>query len=479
VKSLAEPRQRAAATAVAGASVTGLPIELKATISPAEGEHELSNNEASLRFRAITQKRRILILDGRPRWESRYLRNMFERDEQWEVNAVIAGTRAGESGFARGDSLEQFPSDQGKLDTYDLIFFGEVQRSLWKGEELRWLREFVEKRGGAIVFIDGSRGYYSGYADTPLASLFPVDLKAASGVRTGITRLSLTERATQIAAFALAPEKESNADTWSKLQPPHWLSGATPLPGAETLLEAEVNGQRVPAAVSRPFGAGRVYYHGFDDSWRWRYEVADEWHVKFWNQVANYAAEPPFAVRDKFVSLDAGAITYQPGHTADVRVRLRDGEGRPVSIATVDAVLMKDGQKVATIRLNADESGGGLFRGRTAPLEPGSYEVAVETPAIPDSELKARTSFKVEPRETGELTQLSVNEDLLRQMASASGGRFFREENFDRVLDLLAPMSQGKIIESDTVLWQSWWWFLTIVGLFTGEWVLRKRAGML
>jgi hypothetical protein len=201
VKDLAEPRQRAAATAVAGTSVNGLPIELKATISAAEGERELSNNEHSLRFRAITQKRRILILDGRPRWETRYLRNMFERDEQWEVNTVIAGTRAGESGFARGDGAEQFPADQGKLETYDLIFFGEVPRSVWKGEELRWLREFVEKRGGAMIFVDGSRGYYAGYSETPLAPLFPVDLKAGSGIRSGITRLALTERASQLAAL--------------------------------------------------------------------------------------------------------------------------------------------------------------------------------------------------------------------------------------------------------------------------------------
>lgn len=479
VKELAEPRQRAAAATAGGAEITGFPIELNVSVSPAEGERELKNNESSLRFRAITQKRRILIVDGRPRWETRYLRNMFERDEQWEVNAVVAGGRGTESGFARGDKLEQLPTEQAKLDAYDLIFFGEVPRNLWKGDELQWIREFVEKRGGAIVFIDGSRGYLADYKDTPIAPLFPVEFGRGVGVRDGITRVALTERATQLAAFALSPERELNLETWSKLQAPHWLANISPLPGSETLLEAEVNGQKVPASVARPFGAGKVYYQAFDDSWRWRYEVADLWHVKFWNQIANFTAEPPFSVRDKFVSLDAGAVTYQPGQSADLRVRLRDGEGRPVSNATVDAVLLKDGQKVATIRLAADEAGGGLFRGRTAALEPGAYEVAVESAAIPESQLKARTNFKVEPRETGELTQLAMNEDLLRQMANVSGGKYLREENFDRVLEYLAPMTQGRVVESDTILWQSWWWFAPIIGSLTAEWILRKRAGML
>jgi len=474
VKEIAAARLSATSN---GAEVTGFPIELKAGVTPVEGERELSNNEGALRFRAVTQKRRILIVDGRARWETRYLRNMFERDEQWEVNCVIAGSITGQNDFPRGERPEQFPVDAQKLQTYDLIFFGEVPRAMWKGDELQWLRDFVEKRGGALVCIDGARGAFAEYKDTPLGAVFPVDFKPSSGVREGIARLALTDRAAQIAAFALNPEKELNGDTWAKLPPPHWLSGATPQPGAEVLLEAEVAGQRVPAAVVRSFGAGQVYYQAFDDSWRWRYEVADQWHVKFWNQLANFVAEPPFAVRDKFVSLDAGAITYQPGDTADLRVRLRDGEGKPVSNATVDAVLTKDGKRVASIRLNAEE--GGIFRGKTAPLETGSYEVAIETAAIPENQLKARTSFKVEPRDTGELTQLSVNEELLRQVAAASGGRYFREENFDRVLELLAPMTQGRVVESDTVLWQSWWWFLPIVGMLTIEWLLRKRAGML
>lgn len=479
VKPLAEPRVKAAAGAATGAETSGLPLELKVAIAPVDGERELSNNEGSLRFRAVTQKRKILLVDGRPRWESRYLRNMFERDEQWEMTAVFSGVRPGEPGFARGEKADQFPSDRARLEVYDLIIFGEVARSAWKGEELQWIRDFVEKRGGAIVFIDGARGRFADYKETPIGPLFPVDWTDATPIREGIQRLVLTARAAGLAPFALAPEKELNADTWAKLPPPHWLSGVKPLPGAEVLLEAEVNGQRLPAALYRPVGAGKVFYHAFDDSWRWRYEVADQWHVKYWNQAANWVAELPFAVRDKFVSLDAGAITYQPGESADLRVRLRDGEGRPVSDATVDAVLYREGKKSATIRLAADENGSGLFRGKTAALQPGAYEVAVESAGIPESQLRARTQFKVEPRETGELTQLSLNEELLRGIAAASGGEYLREENIERLAPLLAPMSEGKVIEADTVLWQSWWWFLPLVGLLTVEWALRKRAGML
>jgi len=458
--------------------LSALPLELKVSVSAVEGDSEPGNNTAGLRVRALTQKRKILILDGRSRWETRYLRNMFERDEQWLVNTVIAGTTPGEPGFPRGDKDGQFPNDPALLLPYDLIIFGEVPKAVFKDEELTLLRDFVGNRGGAIVFIDGARQRLKEYAGTPLAALFPVEWKGAP-VREPNMKLSLTEHAATMAPFSLSSDKSQNLETWGNLRPIHWIAGATPLPGAETLVEASAGGKKLPAVVTRSFGAGKVLYQAFDDSWRWRYEVADKYHVQYWNQIANWMAELPFAVRDKLISLDAGALTYRPGDSADLRVRLRDGQGRPVTNASVDAVLYREGQRVATIRLSPDENAGGLFRGRTAGLEPGSYEVAVESAAIAERDSKARTTFKVEPLETGEMTQLSLNEELLRQMSAVAGGEYLREENIDRLVDLLGPVSQGRVIESDTVLWQSYWWFLPIVLLLTIEWIVRKRVGML
>ena len=458
--------------------LTAVPLELKVSVSQVEGDQESANNSMNLRVRALTQKRRILLLDGRPRWETRYLRNMFERDEQWQINTVIAGATASDTGFPRGEANGQFPNDAVLLQPYDLVIFGEVPRALFKDEELKWLRDFVANRGGALVFIDGPRLRLKEYANTPLEALFPVEWKG-SGARENGMKLSLTEAAAALAPFALSPDKSQNAEVWGNLHAPHWISGATALPGAETLVEATVSGKKLPAIVARPFGAGKVLYAGFDDSWRWRYEVGDLYHVRYWNQIANWLAELPFAVRDKLISLDAGALVYRPGDSADLRVRLRDGQGRPVTNATVDAVLFRDGRRAATIRLSPDDNAGGLFRGRTAALEPGSYEVSVESAAIAERDAKARTGFKVEALETGELTQLNLNEELLRQISALTGGEYLREENIDRLVELLAPMSQGRVVESDTVLWQSYWWFVPIVLLLTAEWIIRKRVGML
>jgi hypothetical protein len=54
-----------------------------------------------------------------------------------------------------------------------------------------------------------------------------------------------------------------------------------------------------------------------------------------------------------------------------------------------------------------------------------------------------------------------------------------REENLNRLVDMLAPLSKGRVIESSTALGQSYWWFMPIIGLLTAEWILRKRAGLI
>ena len=112
-------------------------------------------------------------------------------------------------------------------------------------------------------------------------------------------------------------------------------------------------------------------------------------------------------------------------------------------------------------------------------LAEGDYEVRVAVDGVPDSEIKARANFRVAAMDSGELTDLGCDEPLLRQLAANANGAYFREENLGDVVAQIAPLSSGHIIESETVLWQSYWWFSFVIGLLTAEWILRKRAGLL
>ena len=454
----------------AGLDVLSLPLTFQATVQ-AEGERERRNNDASFSLYGVVHKRKALILDGRPRWELRYLRNLFDRDEQWEVTALLADRANGE-GWPRGKGPDAFPADRETLFGFDLVVFGEVPRQFLKLEELEWLRDFVDKRGGGLLFIDGRRGHMSGYADTPLGALLPVDWKAEGGRPTA---LRPTQEGAERVMLQLDADREKSLEIWAGLQAPHWVAPARALKGAETWLEAVVGERRVPALVHRRFGAGRVLWAGFDESWRWRYEVADLHHRRYWNQLVREIMEPPFTVRDERVSLGVGKLVYAPGETVEVRARLRGDDGRPLAKADAEAEVWVGDRRAASAKMAPDENAGGLFHAQLGALPPGAYEVRLRGAGGG----RVRTTFVVRSAETAELAELTCHEDLLRQLAAHSGGLYVREEDAGALEARLEPLSREKVIESDLALHGSWAWFVPIVLLLTVEWMLRKWAGML
>ncbi len=475
VKELVEARK----TDAQGFEHISLPLTMRVAVPALEGEKDKGNNETVLRTRAVTQRRKLLLLEGRPRWECRYLRNTFERDPQWEVNTLIAGTEVTDL-WQRGTGAGKFPADREGLFAYDLIVFGEVPQKLFNDHDLELLTEFVGTRGGGLVFIDGQRDLLREYAKTPLGPLFPVEW--LGGARTQPAALQLTDRGATFAPLRLTADAAANTALWRGLPPPHWVAATRALPGAETLLEALAGEQKLPALVLRQFGAGKVLYLGLDEAWRWRFNVADKYHEPFWHQVANAIMEPPYAVLDKQAALDAGAANYRDGDAALIRARFRDVLGRAITTGHPLALLYRDGQKVAAIPLAADEQNSGVFRGKTPPLTPGRYEVRLDPQGVITAAAELSEEFFVQGRgQTSvlELAELNCHEELLQQIARASGGEYFREETAAQLRDKLEPLSKGRIEESETVLWQSWWWFGAVLLLLTAEWLLRKRAGLI
>ncbi len=460
--------------------VLSLPLSMKVSIDPLVGEAEQENNEAEMRTLAVRQKRKVLLLDGRPRWETRYIRNLLERDKQWQVTdriAPLGGTHR--DGWLSDGAPARFPPSEADLFSYDLVIVGEVPRQMLTIEQQQWLTRFVTHRGGGLWFIDGRRGKLRQYDDLPLGGLFPVQWLSTRGVRPASIALTATGQRLGELKLSRAAGDTSNTNLWANLPAPHRVEDVKALPGAEVLVEARDGNVRVPALVMRRQGAGRVLYAGFDDSWRWRYEVADKYHEPYWKQVSRWMMETPFSVRDRFVSLGTEKITYEVGEAVWVRARLRDAFGRPVDNATAEAVMLRDGEEIAAIPLSVDRQAAGLFTGKTDQLPPGRYDVRMRVTGRDDADLKATTSFVVVGHQTGELGVLHCNEPLLRQVADASGGRYVREEDAESLLNHLAPKGDDTIEEREVALAQSYWLFVPLIVLLSVEWFVRKRAGLL
>ena len=409
-----------------GLTRTVAPLDLTVRLSPLPGEADAANNARPLRVAVTLAPRRALLLDGRPRWETRYLRNALARDPRWAVTTVIHPDptaplpRGDAAGPNPGGGEGAFPATRDGLLAYDLILFGELPPALLTAEECRWLREFVERRGGGLVFIDGRRGALGELPSPVLTDLLPV-ARGGEALPAPATELRPTPAGAATGALRMDPDDDADARAWAALPAPKTLIAAEASPGSETLLEAVVDGAPRPAVVTRAFGAGRVLYLAFDETWRWRYRAADTHHQRLWNQLAGFVMPRPYAVRDELLALDAGPATYAPGASATVRAELRrpaarGAAARPAAGAVVDAVLTRDGRVVGTVPLTEDPAVPGAYRGATGPLEPGDHEVSVRAAGFPAGALQARAGFRVEPPANAEAADTAANPALLAAM---------------------------------------------------------------
>ena len=467
--------------------VSVTPVGQKQDESGRPLEKVTENNSKSLFVQAVAHPKKILIVDSRPRWETRYLNTMFERDEQWESNILmeVFPPDQPQKSWERGDGPGMFPSSREELFTYEVIVFGDVPRRLFRDDELEWLAEFVGSRAGGMIFIDGQRGFLGQYEGTELGKLLPVERGADDRDRSEADMpktLELTTEGSGMSELRFASSGVENAEIWGRLRPPAWTAPVEDLPGSQVMVYATFEeNRRVPVIVTRRYGAGAVLYVGTDELWRWRYNVGDRYHQKFWVQMTNWTAEQPFSVQGKNVSIAADKMVYDPAGKASLRVRVRDDKGRSVDSGDFVALLYRDGQLYSEVELDADPNQGGIFRARTGSLEGGKYEIAVKQKYLlkRDKEFDARAEFVVRAGDNRELDNLSVNRELLQTVARQSGGQYFAEEEARNLVNLLESIDKKKVIASETNLWSSYWWFTGIIGLLVAEWVLRKRAGYL
>ncbi len=465
---------------------SSMPLTLDVRISELPGETDLENNHGVLMTRVVDHQRRVLLVDGRPRWAYRFLRNMFRRDDKWQLNAVLPDFSEGAEGvLPRGGEPGTFPADRDELFTYDLVIFGELPAHMLREEELQWLSQFVVFRGGGVIFIDGPRQHLREYRDSPIESLLPVEWGDGPLQNAALT-FRVTDLGEDFPALALDGDPDRKAETWRHLPTPHFLPQTEPREGAEVLIEADERGRRVPVMVARATGAGRVFYSATDETFRWRDRVADRYEAAFWPSVATWVMETPFHVRDDHVALGLDRISYEPGRPVAIRARLYDGAGRPVTRGRVEAHVMRGDELMRKVEMEGQDHEGGLFQGQTATgegeaFEPGSYSVHIETPDHPDIPASMSTVFQVLPEAPaqGERALVFLNEPRLRRLAREGGGGYYREEQGRAVVERLSGTVERRTILEEIALWRHFGWFAAIIGLLTVEWIVRKRAGML
>jgi hypothetical protein len=143
-----------------------------------EGEQVEQNNAQQALVDVRDGREKILYVEGEPRSEMGYIRRAVDADSNLQV---IALQRTAENKFLRlnidaADELASgFPKTRADLYRFRAIILGNIEASFFTHDQLAMLADFVNVRGGGLLFLGGRRAFSEGgYAGTPLADVMPI-----------------------------------------------------------------------------------------------------------------------------------------------------------------------------------------------------------------------------------------------------------------------------------------------------------------
>lgn len=467
------------------------------------------NNAFPLRVNVTEERTRLLVLEGRPRWEFRYLKNLFaNRDPSVKLQYVLFDPDrvAPDAEMPVVHASADRPPDQAEATAlpesedewmkFDVVLLGDVMPESLPVEEQETLQRFVVEQGGTLVVVAGPHAMPDAFRHSPVADLLPLVPPPQGGeaVTPEAYRIALTPEGERSVITRLDPDPETNEDLWAELPDIYWrqpVSGVRP--GATVLAWARpAEGEAAEEEDSRAsnaliayqrVGMGRVMMLAFDRTWRMRYRAGDTHHHRFWGQVMRWAAGYRFPAGTQLVKLGTDRPRYAPEEPVHVRARLLQPDLSPLANADVAVTVLRDGEPVVRRTLRYLPSSPGLYEAEVGRLPPGPYELQLESPQArsavgPDELDSVVAEFTVEPGTSREQAELTPDSGPPGRLAQMTGGLVLGPHEAGRVLEPLRPPIAVQRERYEYVLWNSWPLLCLIMGVAAAEWLLRKRKAL-
>ena len=469
------------------------------------------NNARDLTLHVVDNRARVMLLDGDPRWEFRYLKNLLERDTQVDSSIVLFRqpflNLLDDSYIA--SKLPPMEAFARELSNTDLLIIGDVLAKDVEPGVWGLIEKAVSRDGLSIVIIPGRQSMPHEFHSEVLSSLLPIKeftprvaeqyRKSALDSPATAYQLKVSADAFYLPMFQLSDSMTLRDPTLRDLPGHQWIYGGVPKVGATIWASSQIQGDSgatVPTIVHHDYGFGQVVWMGIDSTWRWRMRSGDARHYRFWGQLIRWATRNKSAAGNDDVRLTLSDSVIEESEQVDAVVRwdrelLSKLHGATIRIVATPVVAGANPGETGAARRNsspvtqitatleASLDSPERFRGRVPRLAPGLWQIELQvTGGTLDLEQVIRTELLVRKEESTELSNVSCNRALLRQLAGMTGGEMIEPWNTDRLVSLLEPDDYAAEEVQERTLWDHWWVLVVLFSLMMAEWVMRKLNGL-
>jgi len=469
-----------------------------------EGELSELNNARTFTVEIRKSALPVLLFAQEVGWDFSMIRKELARDPLMALTSLfrISDDRfiVQSSRNEGGQNLEAgFASDKASPPEADLIkaggaglglfrcvIVGSLPASQWQKEQLQALVEYV-RQGGAVIFLGGEHSFgRGGYSGTVIEPLFPWQISDAEPeLQTGRFTVSVPLSAVNHSIVSEMSQLISQAGAAIES-----INLCGPLrSGAISLLDASVGGKTVPVVALQRYGQGQTMAIATNTLWKWTYAslALGQAYGHFWRQAVRSLSQ--WEEGERFIGVKWDKKDYRPGEKAVTTIRVA-GRYNPGQLHLKATLKMADSQ--------LDTPNSQLV----IPVEP--VVGSAERRAVQDNTFIAEMVFSkraeylfevhayvgekllesyektllVGPR-LNEGANLEVDHAFLDDLAVRGGGAYFREADFDGLIETLRSRLMDYAVSLEIPLVQDRYIYLLIfLIILMLEWTLRRKMNL-
>ena len=197
--------------------------------------------------------------------------------------------------------------------------------------------------------------------------------------------------------------------------------------------------------------------------------------ARSWRQLVRWAInEVPSRVELEKEEVNSGPL---PLTKLSVRVQTKTFD--PQDDATVILTVSHQDGETSTLSAEPSLTDPGLFTAEYASANPSGYRVQASVLDGEGEEIGTDEIARTINPETDEFAKLGPNQSTLERIAAETGGEMLRLDELAELPALLKTLDLPISEVRQRPLWHTPWLFLIALACFLGEWVLRRRQGIL
>lgn len=441
--------------------------KLSIQLSSLKGEFTTANNKQVFYVNVLSNKIKVLLLASSPNADITFIKNALKRDENIQVNSIVQ------------ISYNKFQNElnYNVIDSADVLFLIGFPSDKTPQELLSRVITKIKDKETPFFFT-----LSSGISINKLQSfgnVLPFNIIQMIGGSKEVQPYLLPEQA----ANPIFQQTDKNPlNDWNNLPPVSQPNAVfSPRVESKTLAQIKMNNNVVnsPLIISSSFSGRRSIAVLAKDIWKWKLQIAPKGLDLFDSFIVNSLRWLRTGVDQKLVRVNTSKKNYSQGERVEFTAEVFDESLNPVSDAGIKIKITSQKNNYETDMQNI---GSGLYEGSIIINETGDFKYSAE--AVVNNHLlgKDEGSFNIGEIDI-EMANPVMNYSLLNLMANESGGEFFFANDYSSLLNKLKELkinsSKEKIVTSEIALWSDTWLLVIAVLLFSFEWFLRKRNGML